>query len=109
MHENTRRALVRYATRHGLVGGVPVFAVALALVTRFGELTPRSYCVFVGLGCLGIGVTPFLLADHVVLEEPAGARAVDVGTSGRRRYELGFAFLAAGVYAFAAFVALGHL
>jgi len=54
-------------------------------------------------------VTPFLLTDHVVLEHPAGARAPDVATSGQLRYEIGFAFLTAGAYAFGAFTVVGQL
>ena len=86
-----------------------VLATVLALLTQFGDLTLRSYLLFVGLGCLVVGVTPFLLTDHVVLEHPMGASAADVATSGQLRYKIAFAFLAAGAYAFGAFVILGWL
>jgi hypothetical protein len=109
VHESTRRALVRYATRHGLVGGVPVLAGVLFVLTRLAELTARSYLFFAGLSCLVLGVIPFLLAGHIVSEHPIGAEAVDVGRSGQHRYKLGFAFLTAGAYAFGAFAVLGQL
>jgi len=109
VHEDTRRALVRYATRHGAVGGVVVLASVLAILTQLGNLTPRSGLLFAGLGCLVVGVTPFPLTDHLVLEHPAGARTADVATSGQLRYKIGFAFLTAGAYALGAFTVVGQL
>lgn len=116
MHDVTRRTVVRYGTRYGLGGGAVLFAATVGLRVLYPLLTARSFLFFVALGCLVVGVVPFLLVDHSVTERNPGGdggmleasvEAIDVTTAGQLRYKVGFALLATGAYSLAAFLLLG--
>lgn len=118
MDSSRARTFVRQVALYGFGGGGVLFAALVGVRLLFPVLTLRGFLLFTTLGCVVLGVAPFMLAGPSAIEHdpgeagsmhPGTADAVTVDATGQLRLKVCLPILAVGGYALAGFVLLGSL